>query len=80
MSSTALLYLAQLALSPNDAIQHFQGAIDILSASLGDGVDFTAGSAANGKDRSWSDRERGVRTEITKALVSMTELYLTDLW
>lgn len=75
-SSTALLYLAQLADSPQEAIANFKAAVDLLSTK----VDLTGGSGALGKDRAWSPQEREIRVQISRALVGMTELYLTDLW
>lgn len=75
-SSVALLYLAQLADSPEEAVEHNKAAVDLLSRK----VNLTAGSAAQGKDKAWSSDERETRLQISRALVGMTELYLTELW
>lgn len=72
----ALLYLAQLADSPEEAVEHNKAAVDLLSRK----VNLTAGSAVQGKDKAWSPDERETRLQISRALVGMTELYLTELW
>lgn len=75
-SSTSLLYLAQLADSPEEAVACFKAAVDLLSTR----IDLSSGSFSNGKDKEWSPQERETRVQISRALVGMTELYLTDLW
>lgn len=75
-SSVALLYLAQLADSPEEALDCNKAAVDLLSRR----VNLTTGSAAQGKDKAWTPEERDTRLQISRALVGMTELYLTDLW
>lgn len=75
-SSLSLLYLAQLADSPQEALAAFRCAVEILSSKL----DLSVPSDPNGKQKSWSAQELENRVQITRALVGMTELYLTDLW
>lgn len=75
-SSVALLYLAQLADTPEEAVEYNKAAVDFLSRK----VNLTAGSATQGKDKAWSPEERETRLQISRALVGMTELYLTELW
>jgi hypothetical protein len=74
------LYLAQLAASPEESLSHFGNALTILQAKLAAlervklGVDGSAGSADEAED------EGEIRRSASRALVGMTELYLTDLW
>merc|ERR1711939_251828 len=74
-SATSLLYLAQLADSPEEAVGCFKAAVDLLSTR----IDLSEGSFSNGKDKEWSFEERETRVQISRALVGMTELYLTAL-
>jgi tetratricopeptide (TPR) repeat protein len=60
------LYLAQLAETPQEALQHFGTAYTLLSSRL----DNAAGSS----------EEAELRRSASRALIGMTELYLTDLW
>jgi hypothetical protein len=68
------LYLAQLSEDPKEAIQHYQTAVDIL-------VNQKKGKERvnddTGEDTSQEDESK--RTAI-RALVSMVEIYMSDLW
>ncbi|GAA5857129.1 hypothetical protein JCM8547_007977 [Rhodosporidiobolus lusitaniae] len=73
------LYLAQLSATPQESLQHFASALTILQAKLAAlekaklGQDGGAGTAEEGED------EGEIRRSASRALVGMTELYLTDL-
>lgn len=76
---SAHLYLAQLSEEdPRQAITHYQTAVDILvnqlkgkeRADILEGGDVTSGSL---------QEDEAKRTAI-RALVSMVEIYMTDLW
>ena len=75
-SSLSLLYVAQLADSPEEALASFRSAVELLSSKL----DLSTPSEPHGKEKVWSTQEKENRVQITRALVGMTELYLTDLW
>lgn len=76
-SSSAHLYLAQLADSPEQAIEQFTAALIVLRKRI-DG--FQTNGRSNGKAPAWSEAEAQARRSASRALVGMTELYLTDLW
>ena len=77
---SAYLYLAQLADDANEALQHFSSALKLLEAQL-QGLQGTVSSATStGKQKEWSEEEAECRRAASRALVGMTELYLTDLW
>jgi hypothetical protein len=61
---------------PRLSLKHYQAAVDILSSQL-KGKQPSA-PQVNGSDFENGERER--RQTIAKALVSMTEIWLTDLW
>lgn len=73
------LYLAQLS-SPEESLSHFASALTILQAKLAViehaklGADGGAGTELEAED------EGELRRSASRALVGMTELYLTDLW
>lgn len=73
------LYLAQLS-SPEESLTHFSNALSILQAKLAVieqaklGIDGGAGSEEE------QEEEEELRRSASRALVGMTELYLTDLW
>lgn len=74
------LYLAQLSDTPQESLTHFGNALGILQAKLAAleraklGVDGGAGTQEELED------EGEIRRSASRALVGMTELYLTDLW
>lgn len=74
------LYLAQLSATPQESLEHFVNALSILQAKLlvmettKLGLDGSAGDEAELED------EGEIRRSASRALVGMTELYLTDLW
>lgn len=74
------LYLAQLSQTPQESLSHFANALVILQAKLEAlnqaklGADGGAGAAEDAED------EGEIRRSASRALVGMTELYLTDLW
>ncbi len=73
------LYLAQLS-TPEESLTHFTNALTILQARLEQiekaklGADGGAGTDEDKED------EAEIRRSASRALVGMTELYLTDLW
>ncbi|GJN91518.1 hypothetical protein Rhopal_004541-T1 [Rhodotorula paludigena] len=73
------LYLAQLSQTPQESLSHFANALVILQAKLEAlnqaklGADGGAGAAEDAED------EGEIRRSASRALVGMTELYLTDL-
>ncbi|GAA6039037.1 hypothetical protein JCM8097_000168 [Rhodosporidiobolus ruineniae] len=73
------LYLAQLSATPQESLQHFANALVILQAKLEAlekaklGGDGSAGTTDEAED------ESEIRRSASRALVGMTELYLTDL-
>ncbi|GAA5827045.1 hypothetical protein JCM11251_002220 [Rhodosporidiobolus azoricus] len=73
------LYLAQLSATPQESLQHFANALAIFQAKLATieqtklGADGEAGTADDAED------EGEIRRSASRALVGMTELYLTDL-
>lgn len=74
------LYLAQLAQSPQESLAYFASALAIFEAKLAAleqaklGGDGGAGTVDEAED------EGEIRRSASRALVGMTELYLTDLW
>ncbi|GAA6062079.1 hypothetical protein JCM10212_006502 [Sporobolomyces blumeae] len=73
------LYLAQLSATPQESLEHFANALTIFQAKLAQiekiklGGDGSAGSQEDVED------EGELRRSASRALVGMTELYLTDL-
>lgn len=73
------LYLAQLS-TPIESLTHFSNALTILQAKLAViersklGGDGSAGGVVE------LEEEGELRRSASRALVGMTELYLTDLW
>jgi hypothetical protein len=59
------------------SLKHYQAAVDILSNQL-KGKQQPSTPQTNGSDVENDERER--RQTIAKALVGMTEIWLTDLW
>jgi len=70
------LYLAQLAEDPREAITHYQTAVDLLVNSIKGKA--AAPNNVNTKDDQLEEEETK-RTAI-RALVSMVEIYMSDLW
>ncbi|MBW0495953.1 hypothetical protein O181_035668 [Austropuccinia psidii MF-1] len=108
LSPTVYLYLAQLSESPQESLNHFKTAFDLLKSKLDqlrsdcvkdssaptEAADWhkTNHSGLSEKDADpqahvgrdvhivhWSAEEAQVRRSCSRALVGMTELYLTDL-
>ena len=81
-TSSLHLYLAQLADSPMEALERFAAGLKLLQAKLEamPGAAVNGAAQANGKGPRWSDDEAETRRSASRALVGMTELYLTDLW
>ncbi|KAH9818078.1 hypothetical protein DFH28DRAFT_1094317 [Melampsora americana] len=82
---TVYLYLAQLADSPESSLKHFETALSILQEKLEViQKNKQSGDVPTNPDESsevveWSLEEKEVRRSCSRALVGMTELYLTDL-
>lgn len=73
MIASAHLHLAQLNDEPRSALNHYQKAVDILYEQLkSKGI-----LSQNGTTTEDLSQERQT---IAKALVAMTEIWLTDLW
>ncbi|KAK4699576.1 hypothetical protein P7C70_g6683, partial [Phenoliferia sp. Uapishka_3] len=72
------LYLAQLS-TPEESLTHFSNALTIIQQKLA-GIEIAKlggdGGAGNGED---AEEEGDLRRSASRALVGMTELYLTDL-
>ena len=78
-SASAHLYLAQLS-DPHESLQYSNAAIAILKSRLEGLSKAAANGMSNGKEKEWSEEETEIRRSASRALVGMTELYLTDLW
>jgi hypothetical protein len=72
IASSAHLHLAQLSDNPRLALDHYQNAVDILYSQVRNKY------ATSIDEASAEDVLR--RQTIAKALVAMTEIWLTDLW
>jgi hypothetical protein len=70
--SSAHLHLAQLSDEPHGSLGHYQSAVDILYSQ------FNEQKQSNGIEGGSGDQQ--LRQDIAKALVAMTEIWLTDLW
>lgn len=64
--SSAHLHLAQLSDDPRSALNHYQKAVDILYEQL---------KSKNNAQEATQDKQT-----IAKALVAMTEIWMSDLW
>ncbi|OAV89993.1 hypothetical protein PTTG_07454 [Puccinia triticina 1-1 BBBD Race 1] len=90
---TVHLYLAQLSSSPKEALSHFKKALELLKTKLNQilqlKTDDELAQSNNGKPTTqnthqlntvqWSIDESQIRRSCSRALVGMTEIYLTDL-
>lgn len=76
---TAFLYLSQLT-EPEQSLQCFQAALTIFKARLQSMQVDVAAPVHNGKEKAWSVPEAEARRSASRALIGMTELYLTELW
>ena len=65
--------------TPQESLQHFQNALQLLKAKLEAIQQARATSAAQVSEEE-AEEELDTRRSASKALVGMTELYLTDLW
>ncbi|GAA6011139.1 hypothetical protein JCM8202_003912 [Rhodotorula sphaerocarpa] len=73
------LYLAQLAGSPEESLSHFGNALQILQAKLAALEQAKLGADGSAGDGNEAEEEGDIRRSASRALVGMTELYLTDL-
>lgn len=78
-SASAHLYLAQLS-DPQEALQHFTIALSVFKSRLDGLTKPSSNGMSNGKEKEWTEEEADIRRSASRALVSMTETYLTDLW
>lgn len=83
---TVHLYLAQLADTPESSLKHFETALSILQEKLEvilknkqKDLDVPTCPDESSEVIEWSVEEKEVRRSCSRALVGMTELYLTDL-
>ncbi|CDZ96219.1 Tetratricopeptide TPR1 [Phaffia rhodozyma] len=76
-SSAPYLYLAQLASSPQEALNHYEAAVKILDQQLTELVQSKQTGVEDTKELEVA--EGTMRKQISTALVGMTEIYLTDL-
>lgn len=74
------LYLAQLAASPEESLSHFGNALTILQAKLAALEQAKLGTDGGAGTQDEAEDEGEIRRSASRALVGMTELYLTDLW
>ncbi|KAK4054832.1 hypothetical protein OIV83_000756 [Microbotryomycetes sp. JL201] len=72
------LYLAQLS-TPEESLVHFGNALTILQAKLAAIEQAKLGQDSNGGSEAEVEEEHELRRSASRALVGMTELYLTDL-
>lgn len=86
-SSSAHLYLAQLSPTPEASLAHYEASMPLLSTQLSEleslkselPLEMEGGEVASAR----SELEKGeeeVKGQMCRALVGMTEIYLTDLW
>lgn len=73
------LYLAQLS-TPEESLTHFTAALAILQAKLALIERAKLGADGGAGTEEEKEEESEVRRSASRALVGMTELYLTDLW
>ncbi|KNZ45225.1 uncharacterized protein VP01_835g2 [Puccinia sorghi] len=87
---TVHLYLAQLSNSPKEALSHFKKALDLLKAKLNEILQSKKTHEEHPEPThthhhtqpntiQWSIDESQIRRSCSRALVGMTEIYLTDL-
>lgn len=73
--SSAYLHLAQLSEDPRKALSYYQNAVEVLRSKLqkqeSDGISSTI---------SPESLDLSTKQTLAKALVAMTEIWLTDLW
>lgn len=75
---TAFLYLSQLT-EPEQSLTCFNAALTIFKTRL-QSIQVDLNVASNGKEKEWSQAELELRRSASRALIGMTELYLTELW
>ncbi|BGP12618.1 hypothetical protein JCM10213v2_000535 [Rhodosporidiobolus nylandii] len=73
------LYLAQLSHTPQESLQHFGNALQIFQAKLAAMEQAKLGTNGGAGSTDEMEDEGEVRRSASRALVGMTELYLTDL-
>lgn len=73
------LYLAQLS-SPEESLTHFTNALTILQAKIAVIEQAKLGADGSAGNEEELEEEEELRRSASRALVGMTELYLTDLW
>lgn len=73
------LYLAQLS-TPEESLTHFAAALTILQARLATIETAKLGGGGGAGTEEEKEEEAEIRRSASRALVGMTELYLTDLW
>ncbi|GAA6006428.1 hypothetical protein JCM10207_004931 [Rhodosporidiobolus poonsookiae] len=73
------LYLAQLSATPQESLQHFASALAILQAKIAAIEQAKLGADGGAGSQDDIDDEGEIRRSASRALVGMTELYLTDL-
>lgn len=73
------LYLAQLS-TPEESLVHFSNALAIIQDKLAAIERVKLGGDGSAGTSNELDEEGDLRRSASKALVGMTELYLTDLW
>ncbi|KAH9467987.1 hypothetical protein Pst134EA_011609 [Puccinia striiformis f. sp. tritici] len=80
---TVHLYLAQLSNSPKESLNHFKKALDLLKIKLNTILESkqvnTEDNQSSVNTVHWSIDESQIRRSCSRALVGMTEIYLTDL-
>lgn len=72
VSASPYLYLAQTALSPQEALQHYESALQVLQRRL-EGMQGVA-------QEDEEETEQEVRKECVMAFVAMVEIWMSDLW
>ncbi|KAJ9095968.1 hypothetical protein QFC21_005330 [Naganishia friedmannii] len=85
-SASPYLYLAQTALSPQEALQHYESALQVLQRRL-ESMTSGATAAATGnegmsgiaQEQGEEETEQEVRKECVMALVAMVEIWMSDL-
>ncbi|GAA5962872.1 hypothetical protein JCM21900_005641 [Sporobolomyces salmonicolor] len=73
------LYLAQLASTPQESLTHFSNALTLLQAKLAAIEKAKLGGDGGAGTQEELEDEGEIRRSASRALVGMTELYLTDL-
>jgi len=74
------LYLAQLSATPQESLTHFANALTIFQAKLAQIEKVKLGGDGSAGTQDDLEDEEDIKRSASRALVGMTELYLTDLW